>query len=53
MRNTTPADLAYRGYMIRFNSLNGSCWVEKSGQFIAYAVNRSHAQRQIDTLVDL
>lgn len=43
-----PNDYAYRGYMIRYNSLNGHWWIEKHGSFICYAKDRTEAIAIID-----
>lgn len=44
-------DRAYRGYLIRFNPLNGLCWIEKDGTRISYAKDVADAQSIIDSLV--
>ena len=44
------SDIAYRGYMIRFNIL-GKIWVERDGQLISGASNVAGAKKIIDGLV--
>ncbi len=44
------SDIAYRGYMIRFNIL-GKIWVERDGQLISWASNVAGAKKIIDGLV--
>lgn len=48
-----PADLAYRGYLIRAASLDGSAFVVmKDGFCICHARTQEHAKRLIDELID-
>ena len=48
---TAQGDQAYRGYLIRFNALNGSCWIEKDGFRIAGATSVDDAKHTIDTVL--
>lgn len=48
----TPKETtAYRGYLIRFNPLNGATWIEKDKALIGHAKDEADARRIIDELV--
>lgn len=47
-----PTDFAYRGYLIRHNTLNGLWWIEKNGHYIATVTDRAHGMKQIDLLTE-
>ena len=45
---------AYRGYLIRFNALSNTMWIEKGAAYIASVPNDkswAHARKMIDELV--
>ncbi len=52
VRFTPTSDVAHRGYLIRFNRIAGTCWVEKDGTLICWAQDANDARRQIDALLD-
>lgn len=43
-------DVSYKGYLIRSNSINDRVWIEKGGQFIAWAKNEEEARSTIELL---
>ena len=44
--------VAYRGYLISLNQLNGLRWIEKDGRRIAYCASEAEGRRIVDQLLD-
>ncbi len=44
--------IAYRGHLIRYNSLNGLWWIERDGSFLGYVKDEEDGRHQIDVLLD-
>ncbi len=45
-------DIAYRGYLIRYNPLNGDRWVEQGGYLIGHCHDSADGRNLIDCLLD-
>mgnify|MGYP001610156655 CR=1 FL=1 len=41
-------DIAYKGYLIRTNPLNGAVWIEKGGHAVGYVPNVEYGKKMID-----